>query len=146
MTKHLIGTLTALAVSLSLSGCSDSRNDIELKGIACDQELLNKANDGIEIYQYLVASCYFQGVNKEFPKNYKEAEKWYKKLGDIEFKQIPVGDQFVKLGVIYQWGGHGVKVEKLKSYQEYMKGAKMGNPDAQNNLDALCKESPWACK
>lgn len=146
MRSNLISMIIVLVTIFSFTGCFESDNDIKLEGISCNQDLLNKANDGIEIYQYLVASCYFQGVNKDFPKNYKEALKWYKKIGNIEFKQIPVGDQFVKLGAIYDIGGYGVKVNKIKAYQEYIKAAKVGNPDAQRNLDNLCKKSPWACK
>jgi len=36
--------------------------------------------------------------------------------------------------------------DKLKAYEYYMKSAKLGNVDAQHNLNIMCKESPWACK
>jgi TPR repeat protein len=42
--------------------------------------------------------------------------------------------------------GQGAKQDKIKSYQYWMKAAKQGNKTAQNNLDILCQQSPWACK
>jgi TPR repeat protein len=42
--------------------------------------------------------------------------------------------------------GQGVKKNKIKAYQYLMKSAQQGNSVAQNRLDILCKESPWACK
>lgn len=42
--------------------------------------------------------------------------------------------------------GQGVKKDKIKSYQYLLKAAKQGDSKAQNNLDILCKNSPWACK
>ena len=42
--------------------------------------------------------------------------------------------------------GHGVNVDKFKTYELWLKAAKQGNSNAQGNLDILCKQSPWACK
>jgi TPR repeat protein len=36
--------------------------------------------------------------------------------------------------------------DKIKSYQYFLKAAKLGNLTAQDNLDILCKKSPWVCK
>ncbi len=42
--------------------------------------------------------------------------------------------------------GKGVKNDKIKVYQYWMRAAKQGNAKAQDNLDKLCKQSPWVCK
>jgi TPR repeat protein len=44
------------------------------------------------------------------------------------------------------YNGQGVKVNKTKAYELLLKAAKEGNSTAQENLDIVCKESPWACK
>ena len=36
--------------------------------------------------------------------------------------------------------------DKLKAYEYFMKAARLGNTNAQKNLDIMCKQSPWACK
>ncbi|MFA5232901.1 MAG: hypothetical protein WC390_00755 [Sulfurimonas sp.] len=51
----------------------------------------------------------------------------------------------LNLGVNY-YNGEGGKVNKYKAYEHFKIAAKEGNVRAQNNLDFLCKESPWACK
>ncbi len=40
----------------------------------------------------------------------------------------------------------GVKKDKINAYQLLIKGTKQGDEIAQNNLDILCEQSPWACK
>ena len=47
------------------------------------------------------------------------------------------------LGSLY-YKGQGVPLNKIKAYQYWMKAAKEGDADAQDNLDVLCRESPWA--
>jgi TPR repeat protein len=40
----------------------------------------------------------------------------------------------------------GVIRNKLKAYELWIEAAKIGNPQAEDSLDLLCKESPWVCK
>ena len=56
-----------------------------------------------------------------------------------------IGEACTILGMVYM-RGWGVKMNKITAYKYLMKGAKLGNVEAQKNLDKLCKESPWACK
>jgi TPR repeat protein len=42
--------------------------------------------------------------------------------------------------------GLGVKQNKILAYQLLLKAAQQGHGDAQNNLDVLCRKSPWACR
>lgn len=44
------------------------------------------------------------------------------------------------------YNGKGVKVNKTKAYELWLKEAKQRNSGAQRGLDILCKESPWVCK
>jgi len=46
-----------------------------------------------------------------------------------------------RVAILYNYQG-----DKLKAYKHYMKAAKLGNVEAQDNLGILCKESSWACK
>ena len=48
---------------------------------------------------------------------------------------------YLNIGVIYDHHG-----DKLNAYKYYMKSAKLGNLQAQKNLNIMCKESSWACK
>ncbi len=53
-----------------------------------------------------------------FKQNYKKAAKWYEKAIDHGYPQASF-----KLGVLYEYGGHGLKVNKKKSdyWYEYYK-------------------------
>jgi len=49
---------------------------------------------------------------------------------------------FLNTGLLYDES----KGDKLNAYKYYMKASKLGNIQAQKNLNIMCKESPWACK
>ena len=73
----------------------------------------------------------------------KDALLYYEKassLGNIE--------SLNKLGLMYVTGDslNGISKNKIKAYHYWMKSAKQGNEEAQDYLDKLCRESPWACK
>lgn len=54
----------------------------------------------------------------------------------------------LSLGFAY-YHGKGIEINKIKAYEHWRVAAKQGDQDAQNaqnNLDILCNESPWACK
>jgi tetratricopeptide (TPR) repeat protein len=72
--------------------------------------------------------------------NYKRAFPLYLNAG--ENGSI---NAYTNIGYCYATG-KGVKKDTIKAYKAYMKAAKKGSTTAQNNLDFLCKESPWACK
>jgi len=50
--------------------------------------------------------------------------------------------EYLDIGLLYDLS----KNDKLKAYEYYMKAARLGNIQAQKNLNIMCKESPWACK
>lgn len=50
---------------------------------------------------------------------------------------------FVGIGYYF---GQGVAMNKNKAYEHWRIAAKQGDQQAQENLDTLCAESPWACK
>ncbi|MDY0121874.1 MAG: tetratricopeptide repeat protein [Sulfurimonas sp.] len=54
-------------------------------------------------------------------------------------------DANANLGVAYLLG-KGIEKNKIQAYKHWMIAAKQGNSQSQNNLDVLCRESPWACK
>jgi len=51
-------------------------------------------------------------------------------------------DILLKIGFLYS----NSEKNYIKAYEYYMKAAKLGNTDAQYNLDILCKEHSWVCK
>ncbi len=56
-------------------------------------------------------------------------------------KQKFLAESYMNAGVLYDHSN-----DKLNAYKYYMEGAKLGDIQAQKNLDIMCKESPWACK
>jgi len=123
---------------------------------------------------YNTGVMYMNGRGVE--KNYKKAMKCYKKalkggydnaltnieymvgngLGDkadmeevVNYYKIAAEKgvlvaQF-NLGLIY-YMGESIEKDKIQAYKYWMMAAKQGNTHVQNNIDILCKESPWACK
>ena len=97
------------------------------------------ANQGNFKAQYNLGRMYEKG--KGVNKDYKKAIQYYTLSANQNYAEA-----LVNLGIIYYNGSHGVKTNKIKTYQLWMKAVKQGDQKAQNNLDVLCKESPWACK
>jgi hypothetical protein len=50
--------------------------------------------------------------------------------------------EYNNAGILYKYSDKNY----LKAYEYYMKAAKLGNINAQKNLNIMCKENPWACK
>jgi tetratricopeptide (TPR) repeat protein len=69
--------------------------------------------------------------------------KMYEKA--IEYNPNKAFTAHFNLGVAYLYG-KGVEMNKIKTYEHWRAAAKQGNSGAQENLDILCSESPWACK
>lgn len=84
--------------------------------------------------QYNAATLYYR------EKQYDKAVFWYKKSGKN-------GDDkaLYNLGVMFFYG-NGVKQNKITTFHYWLEAAKHSNIQAQDSLDLLCKESPWACK
>ena len=94
--------------------------------LLCENEMNYHANEG-KIDVCLKAVKYIQkGYDLGILKNRKK-----------EF----IAESYLNAGVIAYSSG-----DKIKSYQYFIKAAKLGDTQAQKNLDILCKESPWACK
>lgn len=69
--------------------------------------------------------------------------KMYEKA--IEYNPNKASATHFNLGLAYFYG-RGVEMNKIKAYEHWRAAAKQGNTGAQENLDILCSESPWACK
>jgi len=127
------------------------------------------ANQGYPDAQYALAIIYSEGkgVNTDYLKaahlfeeaakdniygahlnacfNYQKA-KVYTKAAECYKKETSFpAKAYNGLGVLYSTG-KGVKLNKQKAYQSFMKAVENGSVEAQNNLDILCKKSSWACK
>ncbi len=77
---------------------------------------------------------------------YKNAFLYYMKADDVNFcKYQEDCSNSYSIGLMYHLG-KGVRQNKTKAYKFYLEADKKGLFSAQNNLDILCKESPWACK
>ena len=72
--------------------------------------------------------------------NFKKAFPLYLNAAENGFTKA-----YTNIGYCYV-EGKGVKRDRIKAYKAWLKIAKDGDKTAQNNLDILCKESPWACK
>lgn len=104
-------------------------------------ETANKTDK--EFIDEFVASSYWNaGVIYSNLGEHEKEVKMYKKCLEFDSKHSYA---YNTLGFIYATG-QGVKMDKYKAYEYYTTAAKLGNEHAQNNLDILCKESPWACK
>ena len=49
---------------------------------------------------------------------------------------------YLNAGYLY----YNSKGNYVKAYEYFMKSAKLGNTDAQKDLDILCREHSWVCK
>lgn len=52
-----------------------------------------------------------------------------------------LAESYTNAGVLYDHSA-----DKLNAYKYFMKAAKLGDLQAQKNLDILCKKSSWVCK
>lgn len=92
------------------------------------------AQKGYMDAQYNLATIYYKD------NNLTKAIYWYKKAalqGDSE--------SLYNMGWFYA-NGKGVLKNKIKAYQYWIEAAKRSHQKAQDELDKLCKISPWACK
>jgi len=116
-----------------------------------------KFGRGVEKDYKKAVELYKKGANKDYPAAQANlaymygqglgVKKDYTKSIELNIKATENGDAIApyNLGYIYVMGT-GVKVDKVKAYQYWKKAANRGNTDAKDNLNILCKESPWACK
>ncbi len=137
-----------LAVSL-LTGCNASPEDDYKKG----RQELGKKNysHAIELFfeacrrNYFeacmdIGDLYLSGREGYFAPSFEKAnEAWLiAAKGGYEPAQNNIA--------ISYWKGEGIEKNTYEAYQWFLKAAKQGNTNAQNALDRICKESPWACK
>ncbi len=107
--------------------------------------LKNKSNLSRYEQRIIGLAYYNQGIFYRYTMNdYKNAVILFEKAYKYNYQQYS-SDVLTKLGFYYN-EGKGVKKNKIKGYNYYMEGARLGNENCQTNLDILCKESPWACK
>ena len=78
-------------------------------------------------------------------KDYKLAIKMYEKSIAVGYDEYSKGKVRVNLGFLYYYG-KGASKNYIKSYNLWKDALINGSSVAQNNLEILCKESPWACK
>jgi TPR repeat protein len=97
--------------------------------------------------QYLGEAYFNAAIINQFKlKRHKKAFKLYLKAykaGYCNYDNCSVGRN---IGYYYGTGIGGVPLDKVKAYKYFLEATKHGNRGAQNNLDYLCSQSPWACK
>lgn len=91
---------------------------------------------------YIGEHYYMAGFVYNSMEDRKNAAKMYKKALEFSPNHSKANNN---LAVAY-YSGEGVEINKVKAYEHLRVAAKQGHQGAQNNLDMLCKESPWACK
>jgi len=96
------------------------------------------AKQGYVDAQYNVATFYFTG--KGVKKDVQKALYWYEEAGKR-------GDRnaLFNLGTFYAEGKE-VEKNKITAFNYWIESAKRSHVKAQESLDLLCKESPWACR
>lgn len=98
---------------------------------------------GYSSYQKYSSAMYFNaGVIYNEIGDHSNKIKMYKKALEISPNYAPAN---LNLGIAY-YLGKGVEKSLIKTYEHWRVAAKQDNQIAQNNLDVLCRESPWACK
>jgi TPR repeat protein len=94
-----------------------------------------------------LAQYYYYGTGTQV--DYAKSKKLFIKFVELQLKgklfDFLKANAYLKIGYMYNTG-QGGKKDKIKAYKYYMESAKLSNKDAQNNLDILCSESPWACR
>ena len=114
--------------------CKKSIEPIEKKWFKSEQEK-----------QTLYNGYWNMGLAYHMKQNYSKAIEFYEKtIKNDCCKYTFQISALNNLGVIYK--SDNKYTNKIKAYQYYKRAAKYGNKNAQNNLDYLCKHSPWACK
>jgi len=90
------------------------------------------------------AEAYFNaGIIYQFGVKYHDINKAAEmyKLG------AKLGNRTAQLNLGFSYYlGKGIEKNKISAYKWWLKSAKKGSEKAQNMLDILCQESPWACK
>ncbi|MDT8337840.1 MAG: tetratricopeptide repeat protein [Sulfurimonas sp.] len=110
---------------------------------------LKGAELGSAIAQFGLAEYYRWGTGTA--QDTQKATYWFKKAIEQKTKSSSVSSMY-NLGIIYYNGEGNVAVDKKLAYKYWMKcvDSDVSYPEAkegcQNNLDILCKQSPWACK
>jgi TPR repeat protein len=92
-------------------------------------------------------------INKQASDYFNSAGLIYGEQGDFKNKikmyekAASLGSSIstVNLGLAYHYG-RGVQKNHIKAFEYYKKALQLGSPHAQNQIQMLCKESPWACK
>lgn len=99
--------------------------------------------------QFGMAEYYQYGTGTK--KDIQKAVYWYKKAIEQKTEISSVSSMF-NLGILYYSGEGNVAMDKKLAYKYWMKCVDSDVPypqakdGCQNNLDILCKQSPWACK
>lgn len=95
------------------------------------------AKDNILGANFNAGFCFYKS------EDYEESLKFFRKIEKNNSDNY--GESLNFIGLMTE-KGNGTKQNKIKAYNYYMEAAKIGNKNAQENLDYLCKNSPWACK
>ena len=97
-----------------------------------------KCDNGEGLLCYVLGILYDtgDGVKKDGAK----AQKYFEKSCEAN---TPQGCGHAGIGY---YSGIVVKKNYVKSYQYLDKASKLGDEQAQQNLNMLCQNNPWACK
>jgi len=102
---------------------ASTSSQVQKQALRCEKEANNHAKDG-NIQECVKAVKLLEALPNSNP------NKRY--LSSISYNT----------GQMYFFG----QDNKIKAYEYWYKAAKYGHKDAQNNLNLLCKQYPWACK
>ncbi|MFA6138421.1 MAG: tetratricopeptide repeat protein [Sulfurimonas sp.] len=111
---------------------------LALKGKKLDANALKFIPDGIE--KYAAKSFYNAGVMYGAHRDYKNEIIMYEKAAEQNYP-----DAIFNLGIAYGTG-KGVPKNPTKAYQYFKEASALGDESAQNAIEIICGESPWACK
>jgi hypothetical protein len=91
-----------------------------------------------------IAEFYLEGkgIEKNSEKAFILFQDVYEKISRNNFQKKLKNRVMNRIGRMYL-KGDGTDMDKLKAYNYFWAAAKEGCVDSQNDLDLLCKESPW---
>jgi len=102
------------------------------------------ANESDKVWKQIY-HCHKEAINHQYNGNVNvclEAQKLIDKNPYVHRQGVPQSGENINIGVLYD----DSEKNYIKAYEYYMKAAKLGNTQAQINLDILCKKHAWVCK
>lgn len=95
------------------------------------------ANNGYVPAYEAIGELYYNGVmdvygnGQGIERDYKKAAYWFEKAAEyVDYDE----ELFIKIGLIYEWGGYGIEADPEKTVKWLLKSAESGDCGAQKSI------------